>query len=107
MSASLVGSEMCIRDSAERAQTAVSSLISEARTEFQAQGSSVGEARAAMEALFASCSEEFQNIRSSQAQVTSAVESLDMKLKNLDNSIGQHLSIFSQRISALEARPTG
>eukprot|EP00969_Alexandrium_andersonii_P364126 15463465-Alexandrium_andersonii.AAC.1 len=67
-----------------------------------------------MEALFASCSEEFQNVRSSQVQVTSAVEGLkadfladDLKLKNLDITIGQQLSIFNQRISALEARPTG
>eukprot|EP00969_Alexandrium_andersonii_P115076 5088673-Alexandrium_andersonii.AAC.1 len=60
-----------------------------------------------MEALFASCSEEFQNTRSSQAQGTSAVESLDAKLKNLDDSSGQQLFIFSQKISALESRPMG
>eukprot|EP00969_Alexandrium_andersonii_P287674 12717710-Alexandrium_andersonii.AAC.1 len=66
-----------------------------------------------MEALFASCSDELQNTRNSQAQVSSAVDRLkaealayDAKLKGLGNSIGQQLSIFNQRISALETRPT-
>eukprot|EP00969_Alexandrium_andersonii_P190041 8396538-Alexandrium_andersonii.AAC.1 len=78
MSASLVGSEMCIRDRVgagasqhtlpEGANSAVTSVITQARVEFQAQGSSVGETRAAMEALFASCSEEFQSLRGSRAQ---------------------------------------
>eukprot|EP00969_Alexandrium_andersonii_P222959 9847548-Alexandrium_andersonii.AAC.1 len=61
-----------------------------------------------MEALFASCYDEFQNFRSLQIQVTSAVEGLKAellaygaKLKHLDNSIGQQLSILNQRISAL------
>eukprot|EP00969_Alexandrium_andersonii_P227229 10035785-Alexandrium_andersonii.AAC.1 len=51
MSASLVGSEMCIRDSSEGANGAVSSLISQAWAEFQAQGQSVGETRSAMDCL--------------------------------------------------------
>eukprot|EP00969_Alexandrium_andersonii_P016263 712240-Alexandrium_andersonii.AAC.1 len=67
-----------------------------------------------MEALFASCSEEFQSMRNSQAQVSATIAGLqaelladDAKLKGLDNSIGQQMSNFNQRISALESRPTG
>eukprot|EP00969_Alexandrium_andersonii_P052045 2285532-Alexandrium_andersonii.AAC.1 len=56
----------------EGANSAVTSLITQARAEFQAQGSSVNETRAAMEALFASCSEEFQSIRNAQPQAASA-----------------------------------
>eukprot|EP00969_Alexandrium_andersonii_P038218 1674794-Alexandrium_andersonii.AAC.1 len=65
----LVGTETPQRSLAEGANSAVTSLITQAPAEFQAQGSSVSETRAAMEALFASCSEEFQNIRNSRAQL--------------------------------------
>eukprot|EP00969_Alexandrium_andersonii_P116666 5157954-Alexandrium_andersonii.AAC.1 len=56
----------------EGANSAVASLIAQARAGFQAQGSPVSETRAAMEALFASCSEESQNIRNAQSQAASA-----------------------------------
>eukprot|EP00969_Alexandrium_andersonii_P044475 1952172-Alexandrium_andersonii.AAC.1 len=56
------------RSLAEGATSAVSSLTSQARSEFQAQGSSVGETRAAMEAPYASCCRGLQPIRDSQQQ---------------------------------------
>eukprot|EP00969_Alexandrium_andersonii_P349497 15431165-Alexandrium_andersonii.AAC.1 len=56
----LVGIETSQRTLAESANSAVTGLINQARAEFQAQGSSVGETRSATQALFASCSGELQ-----------------------------------------------
>eukprot|EP00969_Alexandrium_andersonii_P248395 10975546-Alexandrium_andersonii.AAC.1 len=72
----LVGIEASQRTVAESANWAVTSLITQVRAEFQAQGGSVNETRAAMEALYASGSGEFQDIRNSQLQSAASAEGL-------------------------------
>eukprot|EP00969_Alexandrium_andersonii_P016810 736946-Alexandrium_andersonii.AAC.1 len=64
----LAGVEASQLTLAEGANSTVASLTTQARAEFQAQGSLVSETRAAVEALFASCSEELRNLKSPRTQ---------------------------------------
>eukprot|EP00969_Alexandrium_andersonii_P207154 9153166-Alexandrium_andersonii.AAC.1 len=89
MSASLVGSEMCIRD--------------RAHAEFRGQGNSANEARVALEALFASCFEEFKSLQRSQEQAAIVLENLNTEI----TYIRQELQNHDLRINTFEVKPAG